>query len=59
MFVSEVQDAFLSGLAVACWVAAGVALAGAIFARRFLPAHAEDSVAEAAPAEGAHALVTA
>lgn len=39
-FLAEVNDAFLSGLSVGCYVAAGVALAGSIFASRFLPARA-------------------
>ena len=41
-FLSQVNDAFLSGLGVGCFVAAGVALAGAMFASRFLPARAAD-----------------
>ena len=41
-FLTEVSDAFLSGLSVACLVAAGVAAAGAVFARFFLPAHAAE-----------------
>ena len=40
-YLAEVSDAFLSGLAVACTVVAGVALAGAFVAWRFLPARAE------------------
>ena len=40
LFLTEVNDAFLSGLMVGCLVAAGVAFAGAIFAGRFLPARA-------------------
>jgi hypothetical protein len=39
-YLAEVNDAFLSGLAVGCYVAAGVALAGAVFAGRYLPARA-------------------
>jgi hypothetical protein len=39
-FLNQVNDAFLSGLGVACFVAAGVAFAGALFASRFLPARA-------------------
>lgn len=39
-FVTEVSDAFLAGLAVACVVVAGVAFAGSLFALRFLPARA-------------------
>ncbi|MCP3910305.1 MAG: DHA2 family efflux MFS transporter permease subunit [Actinomycetia bacterium] len=37
-FITEVNNAFLSGLAVGCLVAAAVAGSGAIFALRFLPA---------------------
>ncbi len=37
-FITEVNKAFLSGLAVGCLVAAAVAGSGAIFALRFLPA---------------------
>ncbi len=40
LYLAEVNDAFLAGLSVGSYVAAGVALAGAIFARRFLPANA-------------------
>ena len=39
-FLDHVNDAFLSGLSAGAFVAAGVALAGAIFASRFLPARA-------------------
>jgi hypothetical protein len=39
-FLDQVNEAFLSGLHVGCFVAAGVALAGAMFAGRFLPARA-------------------
>lgn len=39
-FLDQVNDAFLSGLSVASFVAAGVAFAGAVFASRFLPARA-------------------
>ena len=39
-FLDQVNDAFLSGLSVGCYVAAGVAAAGAVFASRFLPARA-------------------
>jgi Major Facilitator Superfamily len=39
-FLDQVNAAFLSGLSVGCYVAAGVAFAGAIFAGRFLPARA-------------------
>ena len=37
-FITEVNDAFLSGLAVSCVVVACVAAAGSLFALRFLPA---------------------
>jgi len=40
-FLDQVNDAFLSGLSVGCYVAAGVAAAGGLFAGRFLPARAE------------------
>ncbi|MCP5024662.1 MAG: DHA2 family efflux MFS transporter permease subunit [Actinomycetia bacterium] len=40
-FLAEVNEAFLSGLAVSCLVAAAVAATGAVFALRFLPARAE------------------
>jgi hypothetical protein len=39
-YLAEVNDAFLSGLSVGCFVAAGIAFAGAVFAGRFLPARA-------------------
>ncbi len=39
-FLTEISEAFLSGLAVACIVVAGVAVAGSLFALRFLPARA-------------------
>ena len=39
-YVAEVSNAFLSGLAVSCVVVAGVAIAGSLFALRFLPARA-------------------
>jgi EmrB/QacA subfamily drug resistance transporter len=39
-FLDQVNDAFLSGLGTGCFVAAGVAAAGAIFAARYLPARA-------------------
>lgn len=39
-FLAEVNDAFLSGLSVACLVVASVAAAGSLFALRFLPARA-------------------
>ena len=39
-YLDHVNDAFLSGLSASAFVAAAVALAGAIFASRFLPARA-------------------
>ena len=39
-YVTEVSNAFLSGLAVSCVVVAAVAIAGSMFALRFLPARA-------------------
>jgi hypothetical protein len=39
-YLDDVSNAFLDGLAAGCYVAAGVALAGALFALRFLPAWA-------------------
>ena len=39
-FLDQVNTAFLSGLSVGCFVAGGVAFAGAVFASRFLPARA-------------------
>ncbi len=39
-FVTEVSNAFLSGLAVSCIVVAMVAAAGSLFALRYLPARA-------------------
>lgn len=39
-YLDQVNTAFLSGLSVGCYVAAGVAFAGAVFASRFLPARA-------------------
>ncbi len=40
-YFTEVSNAFLSGLAVSCMMVAGVAIAGSLFALRFLPARAE------------------
>lgn len=40
-YLAEVNEAFLSGLSIGCFVAAGVAFAGAILASRFLPARAD------------------
>ena len=37
-YITEVSNAFLSGLAVSCLVVAGVAAAGSLFALRYLPA---------------------
>jgi hypothetical protein len=39
-YLAEVNDAFLAGLSIGCFVAAGVAVTGAVFARVFLPANA-------------------
>jgi hypothetical protein len=39
-YLTQVNDAFLAGLHVGCFVAAGVAAAGALFAAKFLPARA-------------------
>ena len=39
-FLSQVNDAFLSGLHVGCFVCAGIATVGALFALRFIPARA-------------------
>ena len=39
-FIAQVSDAFLTGMHTACFVCAGVAFAGAIFANRFIPARA-------------------
>jgi hypothetical protein len=44
-YLGDVSDAFLSGLAVACRVVAGVALLGAVVAWRFLPARADEAPA--------------
>jgi len=40
-YLDQVSQAFLSGLSAGCFVAAGVAAAGAVFAGRFLPARAD------------------
>ncbi len=42
LLLSEVNAAFLDGLAVACYVAASVTVMGALFVLRFLPARASD-----------------
>jgi hypothetical protein len=39
-YLDQVNEAFLAGLSVGCFVAAGVAFAGAVFAGRYLPARA-------------------
>ena len=39
-FLAQVNDAFLTGMHAACFVCAGVAFAGAVFANRFIPARA-------------------
>jgi hypothetical protein len=38
--LTDVSDVFLAGLSVCCFVVAAVAVAGSLFARRFLPARA-------------------
>jgi EmrB/QacA subfamily drug resistance transporter len=43
-YLDEVAEAFLAGLSVACLVVAGVAAAGAVFARLYLPARASVSL---------------
>ena len=43
-YLDAVNEAFLSGLSVACLVAAGAAIAGSVFAARFLPARAAEPV---------------
>src|SRR4051812_37260637 len=50
-YLTEVSDAFLSGLAVSCVVVAGVAIAGSLFALKFLPARAATARARTVPAE--------
>ena len=40
-YLAQVSDAFLGGLSVGCFVASGVAAAGALFAGRYLPARAD------------------
>ena len=52
-FLDEISDAFLSGLAVSCLVVAAVAMAGSIFALRFLPARAQErsETPDSSPAE--------
>ena len=46
-YLTEVSDAFLSGLGLACTVTAGVAAAGAVFVLRFLPARATERASRA------------
>jgi len=41
-FLDEVNEAFLDGLGAACLVVAAVALAGSVFAYRYLPARADE-----------------
>jgi hypothetical protein len=53
-FLAQVNDAFLSGLQVGTFVAAGVALAGALFASRFLPARAAHAVSGVAVGAADH-----
>ena len=57
-YLDQVNDAFLSGLSAGALVAAAVAVAGAIFASRFLPAHApRDGACRAgAPAQSARSV---
>jgi hypothetical protein len=45
--LTRAQSAFLDGLAVGCWVAAGVCAFGVLLAARYLPAHPEVSRVEA------------
>ncbi len=40
VFLNEISEAFLSGLAASCIVVACVAIGGSLFALRFLPARA-------------------
>jgi hypothetical protein len=51
LYLDEVSQAFLSGMRGACLVAAGVAGAGALFARRYLPARAATEPAVGAEPE--------
>jgi EmrB/QacA subfamily drug resistance transporter len=51
-FFTEVSNSFLSGLSVACLVVAGVALAGSLFAWRFLPSHAAHAPSQAPSQNG-------
>ncbi|MEZ5246428.1 MAG: MFS transporter [Acidimicrobiales bacterium] len=50
-YLGAVNEAFLSGMSVACVVAAFVALSGAAFAARFLPARAESPHGDSAIAD--------
>lgn len=59
-YLDQVNDAFISGTRIGTLVAAGVALFGALFASRFLPARAEGATTgrpdvEPAGADAAHA----
>jgi EmrB/QacA subfamily drug resistance transporter len=61
-YLAEVSDAFLSGLGLACLVAAAVAAAGAVFAARYLPARAAGPGADQAAvavSAASHAAATA
>lgn len=49
-YLTEVSDAFLAGLHIACLVTAGVAIAGSIVAAIFLPARAVDPSDQSAEA---------
>lgn len=53
-FMAEVNNAFLDGLTVACYVAAGVTFLGAMFVLGFLPARSADQNTSAAMADAAH-----
>lgn len=50
-YLDAVSEAFLSGMSVACLVAAGVAFAGSVFAARFLPARAASPSGDSAIAD--------
>lgn len=47
-FITEVGDAFLAGLTASCLVVAAVAIAGSVFALRFLPAREQSASATTA-----------
>ncbi|MEZ5230399.1 MAG: DHA2 family efflux MFS transporter permease subunit [Acidimicrobiales bacterium] len=55
-FMTDVNSAFIDGMAMACYLAAGVTLAGAMFVLRFLPARSGEAAASetAGRAEPAH-----